>query len=199
MDDFLAGPDDALWGGGGWDSAATPRPVPELGEEEAEELNARLINGAPPAADTGPPRYEDDAVDDGPPQYEEGDSDVDVDPSWWSEQPEASASAAGAAPSHRVGGVQGKGIPGKGKWNNLPTTQPQRGRDGGATGHKRSGGQYASWYRQFYAIKRLGDQAALDRWLAAHPYPRGAGKEDKGGKGGGKGSGNKGGGKTACR
>ena len=188
MDDlegFLAGPAGASFASGGWESP--PEEVPELGAEEAEDLNARLLG----TADRGPPDHEDI----GPPVYDDEMGFDEIDPSWWSEQqqavPEASAASASAGPmpdAGRVGRVAGKGIPGKGKWNNLPTVQPNRGADGGARGHKRSGGQYASWYRQFYALKKTVAPEVLQRWLDAHPKP------GEGGKGGGKGPG-KGGGK----
>ena len=187
LEDFLAGPADASFASAGWESPAEE--VPERGAEEAEDLNARLLG----TVDRGPPNHEEDT---GPPVYDDASDSADekIDPSWWSEQPEAvAATSAREEPPPRAGYVRGMGIPGKGKWNNLPTTQPCRGAKGGNSGNKRSGGQHAGWFRQFYALKKLNSPEALKRWLQANPYP-----QRDGGKGGGKGGGtggDKGGGK----
>ena len=192
MDDFLAGPAHASFddGVGGWEY---PADVPDLGAAEAEDLNARLLG----EADLAAPYCEDS----GPPQFDEESGSEEIDPSWWSEQPEAvdpsswsehpeaaSSARASGDPENVAGYVSGMGIPGKGKWNNLPTSQPVRGAKGGARGTKRSGGAYASWYRQFYALKKFATDDALQRWLADHPY-----------KGEGKGGGKKGPKKAAAK
>ena len=100
-DAFLAGPSAGDWGRSNETWADEPPPW-RLPAAEAEQLHNTLI---------GMDR------DDGPPRQEE------------EEETEEEEEAAEVLPPK--GGPRGKGmgIPGKGKWDNLPTIQPQRGRE----------------------------------------------------------------------
>ena len=79
---------------------------------------------------------------------------------------------AAKAPKGEASGSADKGVKG-GKWDNLPTTRPQReGRKGGQQGApRRSGGKNAGWYRQYYHLKKVATDEDLRAWLEKNPHP----------------------------
>ena len=114
---------------------------------------------------------------------------------WWQPQPKAKSRPAASprlpktppyAPEEVLKGHgKTKGIGGKpgkdGKGNNLPTRPPLRsGAKGGQVGApRRSGGANASWYRQFYALKKFASTEEVKAWLKDNPHPERRGRAEE--------------------